>query len=494
MASVDICLVSPPQRAYNHHRPPLALMLIASFLEKHEIKTEIIDPKSDKEVFGPQKTIIVNQILQQINELNPKIVGITCYTPEFNDVVELTMKIREKKDVVIVIGGVHPTLRPKEFFFKDSPVDFVVIGEGEITLYELANKILRKNKNVKNIPGIGYYDKNNNEYFQTEARPLIHDCDTMPFQAYEKVDMKYYTTPNPYAVRGLFLSSFYILVGRGCPSQCTFCVSPELRRTLALGKSLRCRSAKNVVDEIYFLKSRYKIDAFYFIDDNFTLRRDLVSDICEELIKRRLNLIWSCSARINTLSEELLQKMKKAGCVQVDLGVESGSDEVLKRIKKGITTKQIKEIFKICHKIGMRTLANILINIPDETKEELSDTLKLLDIIQPSVTSFNIFIPYLGTEIYNQWAVGLEPQEYSLLSMAPRELVQNPRFRFAKHSIDLNEFYILNHKKYNSVFTFLPHYFSPYYLKQLVRSRRKAEYLFQSKNLVKEYIKQIHQK
>lgn len=489
--SLEVCLVSPPQRAYNHYRPPLALMLLASFLEKNGIKTEIVDPKSKKEVFGQQKSIIINKILHQIDELNPKIVGISCYTNEFNDVMELARKIKEKKEVVVVVGGVHPTLRPKDFFFRGSPVDFVVIGEGEITLCELAHAILQRDNRFKNLLGIGYYDKDKDEYIQTEARPLIPELDTVPFPAYEKVDMKYYTTPNPYAVRGLFLSSLYILVGRGCPAQCTFCVAAQLRKILTPGKSLRCRSAKNVVDEIELLKKSYLIDAFYFIDDNFTLRRDLVSDICDELIKRKLNLIWSCSSRINTLSEELLQKMKKAGCVQVDLGVESGSDAVLKRLKKGITTKQIREVFKTCHKIDMRTFCNILINVPEETEQELRKTLQLLDEIEPSVTSFNIFIPYVGTEIYENQNMNLHPDEYSLLGKPPLELVSNPRFRFAKHDIDFKDFYLLNHKKYNSVFTFLPYYFSDYYLKQLFRSRRKKEYFFQLKNLIKEYLKQV---
>lgn len=489
---VDICLVSPPQRAYNHHRPPLALMLLASFLKKNGIKTEIIDPKSKREVIGPQRTVIVNQILQQVNELNPKIVGISCYTPEFNNVVKLAMEIKKRKNgIKIVVGGVHPTLCPKDFFFEDSPIDFAIVGEGELTLYELTAAILKKEKNFGNIKGIAYCDKN--KYCQTEARPLIHDLDTMPFPAFEKVDMEYYTAPNPYAVRGLFLSSFYILVGRGCPSQCTFCVSAQLRKTLASGKALRCRSAKNVVDEIEFLKNRYKIDAFYFIDDNFTLRKDLVSDICDELTKRQLDLIWGCSTRINTLSEELLLKMKKAGCMQVDLGVESGSDAVLKRLKKGITTKQIKEVFKACHKIGMRTFANILINVPDETEEEINDTLRILDEIRPSVTSFNIFIPYLGTEIYKNQKVNLTPDKYSILGEPPLKLVLDSKFRFAKHNIDFRKFYITNHKKYNSMFTFLPDYFSLYYFKRLIRSRRKKDYIFQIKSLVKEYMNQVQQ-
>lgn len=491
--SIDICLVSSPERAYNHYRPPLALMFLASILGKKGIKTAIIDPKSKDGVSGKQKNIIVNQILHQIDEFDPKIIGISCYTPEFHDVIELAKEIkRRKNEIKIVVGGVHPTLRPEDFFFDGTPVDFVVKGEGEITLYELINAILNENKSYENIKGIGFFNKGN--FFQTEPRPLIPDLDAMPFPAYEKVDMKYYTLPNPYAVRGLFLSSFYILVGRGCPSQCTFCVSAELRKVLAPGKSLRCRSAKNVVDEIELLKTKYKIDAFYFIDDNFTLRRDLVFDICEELIKRKINLLWGCSARINTLSQELLLKMKMAGCMQVDLGVESGSETVLKRLKKGITVKQIKEIFKACHEIGMRTFANILINVPDETKEEIDETLKLLDEIKPSVTSFNIFIPYLGTEVYKKQDINLKPDEYNLLGEAPRKLVLNPKFRFAKHDIDFNEFYVVNHKKYNSIFRFLPYYFNLTYLKQLFKSKKKKDYFYQSNNLIKEYIKQVRQK
>ena len=494
--TVDICLVSPPQRAYNHYRPPLALALLSSFLKKNEIEVEIVDPISKQPIFGQQKKVIVDQIIRKIDELNPDIVGITCYTPEFNEVISLAKQIKENnKKIQIIIGGVHPTLRPKEFFFKNSPIDFLVIGEGEITLCELTQAVLRNN-NFENIAGIAYYDKKKKKITQTKARSLIDNLDAMPFPDYEKLDMEYYTSPNPYAVRGVFLSSFYILVGRGCPSQCTFCVSSKMRKILGPGKSLRCRTAKNVVDEIEFLKKTYLIDSFYFIDDNFTLRKDLVSEICKELIKRRLKLIWCCSARIDTISEELLKQMKKAGCIQVDFGVESGSPSVLKRLKKGIEVGEIKRVFSFCRKVGMRTFANILINVPDETEEDINETIKLLDEIHPTITSFNIFIPFIGTEIYTQYEhkIRLKPREYGLLALPPRELAENPRFRFAKHNIDFNGFYVLNHKKYNSLFNFLPVYFSFNYLTQLIRSKRKKEYFFRFKDLLKEYVKQVCQK
>lgn len=488
---VDICLVSPPQRAYNHHRPPLALMFLAAFLEKQRIDARIIDPIAKHEVFGESKIAIEDKIIEEAVKFAPPIVGISCYTPEFNDVLELAGKIKKNINTKIIIGGVHPTLRPDDFFFKDSPVDFVVIGEGENTLAELTRAILNKESNFEKINGIGYFDRSKGIYRQTGVRILIDDLDDLPFPAYDKVDMNYYTAPNPYAVRGLLFSSFYILVGRGCPSQCSFCVSAQMRKILSPEKPLRCRSPKNVVDEIESLKDNYKIDSFYFIDDNFTLRRDLVFGICEELEKRRMNLIWSCSARINSLSLELLRKMKNSGCVQIDLGVESGSDDVLKRLKKQITVKQIKEVFDSCHQIGIRTFANILINVPGETENEIEETLMLLDQIKPSVTSFNIFIPYLGTEIYGTENVNLGPNEYYLLGEPPRKLLLDSRFRFAKHSLNFNDFYRRNHKRYNRISNFLRSYFSWYYIRQLSMSRRKKDYFLQLGELAGEYFKQI---
>lgn len=488
----DICLISPPSRAYNHYRPPLALMLISSYLSKNGVDTRIIDFKSDTGDETDRKRII-SGILEKVRECSPLIVGLPCYTPEYKEIMDLAKLIKSSNpSLKIAVGGVHATIKPGEFFFEGSPVDFVVIGEGEYTLLELV-KSVKERSDPSNVRGIAFYDRSLDKYVQTEGRPLIHNLDEMPFPDYSKVDMKYYTTPNPYNVRGMLLSSFYILVGRGCPSQCTFCVSAQLRKIMSPGKSLRCRSAKNVVDEIELLKNMYKIDGFYFIDDNFTLLPKLVEAICDEILARRLSLMWACSSRINTLSKDLLLKMQKAGCFQIDLGVETGSEAVLKRLRKGITVKQIKEVFRLCHKIGMRTFCNILINIPDETKEELMETLRLLDEIRPSVTSFNIFIPFLGTEIYDNSGLNLMPSDYNYLSMPPRELVKDKRFRFAKHDIDFSKFYSQNHKKYNSPYVFLPSYFSKPYLKQLIKSKRKKDYIFQVGLLIKEFFKQISQ-
>ena len=466
-------------------------MYLASSLERSGVSSSIIDPVSVSDVSGQRKTEVVDEILKSIERERPRIAGISCFTPEFNDAIALAGRIKElDSSISVVVGGVHATLRPGEFFFEGSPVDFVVAGEGEETFPELCRALIDGRGDFEGIRGIAFRDRRKG-LVSTAARPLIHDLDSLAMPAYDKVDMSWYTAPNPYAVRGLFLSSFYILVGRGCPSECTFCVSAELRKTVAPGKALRCRSARNVVDEIELLKERYGIDSFYFIDDNFTLRRDLVSDICNELTARGLNLLWSCSARINTLNEEILKKMKAAGCVQVDLGVESGSDAVLKRLKKGINTRQIREVFRACRRVGMRTFANILVNVPGETEGEVEETLNLLDEIRPSVTSFNIFIPYLGTEIYGSSGLAIRPEEYWLLGEPPLRLVKQPRFRFSSHRLDFADFYARNHRKYNSVFNFLPGYLSPGYLARLARSRKRRAYFLGIKDLAMEYMKQV---
>ncbi|KKL44459.1 hypothetical protein LCGC14_2365480, partial [marine sediment metagenome] len=323
---IDVCLISPPSRAFNHYRPPMALMYISSALENKGVSTGIIDLKPNDPVFGlnkEEKQSIIQTIVDKVVKLQPRYVGIPCCTPEYNEIISLAQKIKERlSNTIVIVGGTHPTLRPQDFFFENTPIDYAVVGEGEITTFELIDA-LDHNKNLKQLQGLSFTDKKSGQLIRTETRPYIQDLDSLPFPDFKKLDMGYYTTPNPYCIRGIMLSSFYILTGRGCPSSCTFCVSKNLRK-IGEGKYLRFRSAKNVVDEIEYLVQNYKIDGFYVMDDAFTLDKRHTIAICDEIIKRKLNLVWGCESRINHVNEELLRKMRKAGCLQVDFGVESG--------------------------------------------------------------------------------------------------------------------------------------------------------------------------
>jgi radical SAM superfamily enzyme YgiQ (UPF0313 family) len=198
--------------------------------------------------------------------------------------------------IKIVVGGIHPTLYPKDFLLENnSPIDYEVIGEGEETFLELCQKILSINHHsFKNICGLAYLD--NKTVFKTPLRLLNDNLDTISHPAYNLIDMNYYTQASPYAIRGCFLRSFYLLATRGCPSTCTFCVAKKLRQYNGGGRYTRVRSAASLIKEIKYLRHHFHIDSFYFIDDLFTINQNNVSQFCQLLKKSKLNLLWGCSA------------------------------------------------------------------------------------------------------------------------------------------------------------------------------------------------------
>lgn len=495
-----VCLLSPPSRSINHYRPPIALLYLAGYLEKNNIDTEIIDVALENQIRNEQfyKDIkkhlqkIEDEILHQIKQIKPDIVGITCYTPEYFEVLKLAKKIKEfDKDIKIIVGGIHPTFYPEDFTYKKSPFDFAVQGEGEVTLLELIKNIVNQKK-WPQIQSIAYLDPANNKIVITPKRPLHENLDELANPAYHKIDMEYYATANPYAIRGVFTRSAYVLSSRGCPSQCTFCVAKKIREFCGYKIYTRLRNPKHLFNEIKMLKEKYKIDAFYFIDDLFTLNKNHVKEFCHLLKKEKLGLIWGCSSKVTTVNYETLKTMRDAGCVQIDFGVERGSNEALKLIKKGITIEIIKKVFKDCRKLGIRTFANMLVNLPKETEKDLDDILILLDEIKATIVSINIFTPYPGTEIFDLYKRGITKKDYPNLMKDASELIRHEpgKYRFCDHKVNFEEWVRKNNKKYNKTWPLIKFSLSSKYLRNLINSKRKMNYLKMSTMLVKEFINQ----
>ena len=485
---MDVSLVSPPSRSAIHYRPPLALMYLSSFLRREGIETEIVDyiaHPSDVEMRISEPAWVV----ERLKRSRPALVGITCYTPEFMEVMDLAASVKEAlPDVSIVVGGTHPTLRPYDFIFSRSPVDYVVVGEGEITLNELTQQVLAGGSPI-GLAGTACLSPEHNLEIGA-PRPLVQDLDALPHLAFDLIDMHYYTMPNPYAVRGVPLSSFYISYGRGCPFNCTFCVSKQLREVAGPGKYVRYRSAQESVRELKTLKSRYGIDGFYIVDDTFSASQGRAEEFCDEMIASKLGLMWACTTRVSQVSEELLLKMKKAGCVQIDFGIESGSEACLERVKKEINLMQVRRAFNACRQIGVRTFANILVNIPGETEADLEKSVELLEELDPSICSINILTPYIGTDVYDDSCLDLKPEEYSILGGQPLDIIEDERFRFTEHRADLREFVNSNFRRFNPTGNFLKFLLSPRYIRQLIHSSRKIDYLRQVPEWYREYKKQ----
>ena len=496
----DIVLLSPPSRSFNHYRPPMALLYLAGHLQRHHLKVKIIDI-TIKEVIRnknfsnelPKKLKeIEKEILSKVNKLQPKVVGITCYTPEYKEVLSLARKIKTKDSKIkIVVGGIHPTLYPEELLEEEnSPVDFEVIGEGEETFLELCQRLLNQTKiSYTNIKGIAF--KKKNIIIKNTLRKLNNNLDAISHPAYNLIDMGYYTQASPYAIRGCFLRSFYLLATRGCPSTCTFCVAKKLRLFNGGGCYTRIRSAKNIIKEIKLLRKKYHIDSFYFIDDLFTINKENVANFCRLLKKEKLNLLWGCSAKVSTLDENTLKLMSNSGCIQIDFGVERGSNQALLKIQKGITIAMVENIFNLCHKYKIRTFANFLVNLPNESEKDLKDITKLASNLKSEIYSFNVFTPYPGTEIYDQMKYHFTKDEYGELFNSSSLIETKPnKYRFSKHKINILKWAETQNKRFNQILPNLRFHFSFRYLNTLYNSPNKLNYLSQSVNLFKEILNQ----
>ena len=450
---------------------------MAGYLQKYGgMKTEIIDLKTSS--FHPLSDVtrrrLENMIVERVSQAKPGLVGITCLVTEVKEVLGLSADIKGLlPDAVIVVGGIHPTMYPQDLLYDSSPVDYVVIGEGEETFTELARAI-SNGQGVQDVRGVAWFAGQG--VCRTPPRPPIEDLDTIPFPLYEQIDIDYYFRPGINIIRNMLLSTAQILTSRGCPSQCTFCVNKNLYRIMGFKKPFRQRSVKNVVDEIEYLAKKYAADGFYLCDDAFCIRKQWTFDFCTELTRRNLGLIWATETKVNLISREMIQAMRNAGCVQLDFGVESGSPEVLKRMKKGITLEQVRDAFRWCHELGVRPMANFMFNTPGETEDDVQKTLALAREIDACYYSFGLMTPFPGTDIYEEVQPKLTVDEYGLFSEAHTSLA-DPRFRFAQHDLDLDKLVWKAHVSFNSLWRRASFLFNGVYLKQVLRSKRRWEYL-----------------
>lgn len=359
---------------------PLGILMIAACLKKdHQL--QVIDP-----LFEP-----IN--IASIVNFKPDIIGLSVMTFNYAKAKE-TIKILKEKipDAKIVLGGIHPTTLPKETL-EETKADFVVMGEGEETIIELCKELEKQKskQNFENIKGIAFFK--NNKVQINEKRPLIHDIDTLPAPAFELIDMRNYLIP-PGFIRGLFLDRVGIIyASRGCPGKCIFCNSNAL-----FGQRYRIKSVKKVIDEIKDLIKRYKIQGIYFGDETLTVNKNWIYEFCKEI--KKLKIPWAGATRVTLVDEQVLRTMKKAGCVQLDFGVESGSERILKILKKGTTPEFIKRAFRYCKKAKIRSMATLMVGNPTETKEDIKKTIQLMKEIKPDFGLVSIVTPFPGTELY----------------------------------------------------------------------------------------------
>ncbi|MBU1699471.1 MAG: B12-binding domain-containing radical SAM protein [Candidatus Eisenbacteria bacterium] len=368
------------ERGYN---PPLGLLYIAAHLEKfssHEVS--VIDAQVDELDYPKLKKIIATE--------SPDVVGITAMTFTLIDVIKTAELVKEvNPEIRVVLGGPHVHLYPDETIALPS-VDYLVLGEGEIPFHDLMEHIDQQDK-LTGITGLVF--RHNGNVVNTGVRGLRDNLDEIPFPARHLTPYKKYTSLM--AKRNPITTMF---TSRGCPYKCIFCDRPHL------GKLFRARSAGNVVDELEECVD-LGIREFLIYDDTFTIQRKRVVAICEEILKRGLDIGWDVRARVNTVDEDLARLMKKAGCERIHYGVEAGTNRMLKVLQKGITVEEAHHAFRFTKKAGIATLAYFIIGSPTETYEDIKATMKLARDLNPDYVHITIMTPFPGTALYIQ---GLE--------------------------------------------------------------------------------------
>lgn len=308
-----------------------------------------------------------------IKEKNPDIVGISCYTFNRHTCIKLAGLIKEiNHEIKVVFGGPHSSITHSQLLENYKDIDIIILNEGEITFLELVEKLKNK-ESIENLCGIVY---RGNGIVNSGFRQPIENLDELPIPA------QYFKYKR-------------IITSRGCPGRCVFCDTPYL-----WGHKVRLRSTNNVVDELEMLNKKYGISSFIISDDTFTFDKNRTIGICKEIIRRGLKITWDCRSRVNFICEERLRWMKKAGCVIISYGIESGSQKILDNLKKGIRVNQIKKAAMLARKFGFKLNYFIIVGSPGETDDTIRETMKIIEETKP--TSIFTYIMQLtpGTEIY----------------------------------------------------------------------------------------------
>jgi len=402
-----VLLVRPPWDVFlgfKSKQIPLGLCYIASALRDAGHDCLVLDgdlgvpvyPPSYKRV-GYGMLVDYDQYLKALNEdhvawkkvksiikiFKPDIVGITMLTGYYGAALRVAKLVKDTDpEIPVVVGGQHPTILPEETI-QENIIDVVVRGEGEYTMLDLVNTI-DKGKDLDGVHGVTYKVKGITHH--NPSRPLIKNLDLISFPARDLIFDNEKYSPDSFG---------FIITSRGCPFRCIYCSSAKI-----WGRTVRYRSPENVIAEIKEVKQKFGTNLFRFNDDSLTLNKDRAFKICELIVKEKLDIEWYCDTRVDLLSRDLLTQMKKAGCIRINLGIESGDPAILKFIKKGITLEQARLALRMAREAGIPTLAYFMIGFPGEGTQEIRNTITFVKDTKPDSVCWSIVTPYPGTELY----------------------------------------------------------------------------------------------
>lgn len=393
---LDVLLVNPPsvlgQEAANVHGslPPIGLSYLAKALQQHGYSFQIVDMSG----LGIKK----QGLLELLDLYRPRIVGITSLVNNYYTGLMVAALVKERDaGTKVVVGGPHATFLPAETL-RSGHVDVVALYEGEETIVELAGAFINGQEDLSHIRGIAFMQ--DGQTVMTERRDHYTDLITLGAPVHEVFDYGSYNHVAP------------IVTGRGCPYGCIFCVAGAIS-----GRKYRIRPIDDVIEEIVYLMEEKNTRRFFITDDTFTFYPERVEEFCAKILERKLDIQWKCEGRVNTITRDLMVRMRKAGCSGIQFGVESANPEVLKLIKKQIDIDQVREAVQDAHNVGLTVKCSFIIGLPHETEEMVRHTIEFAKELHtrwegptyPRIyTAFAICTPLPGTYLYeNAEALGI---------------------------------------------------------------------------------------
>jgi anaerobic magnesium-protoporphyrin IX monomethyl ester cyclase len=454
-AEMRILLIDPPFYrfiSYYNRFFPLGLAYLAAVLRDNGHEVLIYDADANKEKahdmdfsaleekypqyienIGKLAHPIWMELREVLNEFKPDLVGISVFTTKIASAFTAAQVAKSlSPDTPVVMGGPHPSVKSDELLKIAPFVDFAVRGEAENSFVQLVQVVERKG-GYGDIDGLSF--RADGQIHHNPSASFIRDLDRLSYPARDLLlNKNSYTSED----MGLMMS------GRGCPFECTFCSSAGV-----WGRGIRFRSVENVIGEMRQVCSSYGTVQFSFKDDIFTINPKRVLEFCRAIKNEKLRVNWDCNARVNLIDEQLLAEMKSAGCNGIKVGIESGSDRILKDVmKKSITVAQVKHAAQIIRKAGIHWTGYFMMGLPTETEQEMLATLELMRQIKPDFASLSVYEPLPGTRLYEAGlATGdtiesralddystISPKYYYFRDIGNRiDTMTDDRFRYLEH-------------------------------------------------------------
>lgn len=403
---MNILLIEPPfARFMGFYRFffPFALSSLSAHLKKQGHNVLIYDADHAESPVDMTSTDLLNVFSRYLDgiqdtdheiwseservmtDFQPDLIGITYLSTKKGAVEFLTRQAKQLfPEVPVVLGGSHASFLPQASL-SQTGADFVVTGEGEETFAELIRGLEDRSRSLHDIPGLVFRIPSG-RFVTTPTRPLIEDMDSLPFPDRESLYRLDSYRPDDMGM---------IMTSRGCPFNCTFCSSLWERRA-------RFRSVTHILAEIEYLVERFGVRSIYFKDDTFTLNKRFVFAFCDALQRRGLDIRWECLTRIELVDEELILRMREAGMFNLKIGIETGSERLLRATNKNISLSQIREGAEVLNRLGQTWSAFFMLGYPDETESEMRMSRDLIEEIRPTYVSMSVLVPYPGCATYDE--------------------------------------------------------------------------------------------